>query len=70
MVGRALRGKKAEGGEGKEKANIVLFMDQWKRLLPFICSNGGRENIRSAGQRKKPYDLISIHLVKHAAADI
>ena len=54
MVGRALRGKKAVGGEEKEEANIVLFMNQWKRLLPFIGSDGDQENIRSAGQRKNP----------------
>lgn len=70
MVGRALRGKKAGGGERKEEANIVLFMDHWKKLLPFISTDGDKENSKIEGRRNNPYELISIHLVKLAAADI
>ena len=39
MVGRALRGKKAGGGEGKDYANIVLFMDRWEKA-PSFCETG------------------------------
>jgi superfamily II DNA or RNA helicase len=30
MIGRALRGRKAGGAD---EANIVMFMDEWKRLI-------------------------------------
>jgi superfamily II DNA or RNA helicase len=72
MVGRALRGKKAGGGEGKDFANIVLFMDHWKRLLPFVSTEpkGGIEDIRPDRQGRSPYDTISIQLVKKVSEDI
>ena len=53
MVGRALRGKKAGGGEDKDNANIVLFMDSWKRLLPFMMTDGelGTEIASDTGEK-------------------
>jgi ATP-dependent helicase IRC3 len=71
MVGRALRGKKAGGGEDKDFANIVLFMDRWKRLPPFVTPGlGGIEIDKPLRQGKSPLEVISIQLVKNASADI
>jgi superfamily II DNA or RNA helicase len=71
MVGRALRGKRAGGGEDKDYANIVLFMDSWRRLLPFVTpGHGGLELVKPPRQGKNPLESISIQLVKIASADI
>lgn len=70
MVGRALRGRKAGGGVEKDHANIVLFMDNWKRLHPFVNSDGGIDPTRSKRQGRNQFDTISIQLVKNATADI
>jgi len=72
MVGRALRGKKAGGGNDKDNANIVLFMDDWKRLLPFVnnSKDGGLGKDKPAMQGRNPFDTISIHLVKIISGDI
>ena len=70
MVGRALRGKKAGGGEDKDNANIVLFMDSWKRLLPFVMTDGELGPEKPVIQGRNPFDTISIQLVKMASEDI
>lgn len=70
MIGRALRGKKAGGGEDKDYANIVFFHDTWKRLLPWADVSGGIERIGSVSAKMPPLEWISIHLVKLAAGDI
>jgi superfamily II DNA or RNA helicase len=71
MVGRALRGRKAGGGEDKDYANIVLFMDTWRRFLPFVTPGpGGLGTEKPPRQGKNPLETISIQLVKIASADI
>jgi hypothetical protein len=70
MIGRALRGEKAGGGEGKEYANIVFFHDTWKRLLPWASVDGDTEEGPPIVSGRNPMTLISIQLVKLATADI
>lgn len=70
MIGRALRGEKAGGGKKKETANIVFFHDSWKRLLPWAEVDGELGIARPVVQRRNPYALISVNLVKLAAEDI
>ena len=73
MIGRALRGKKAGGGEDKDTANIVLFVDNWKRLLPFANVSelsGGLENDPTIKKGVPALEWISILLVKRACKDI
>jgi len=69
MVGRALRGRKAGGGEDKDHANIVLFMDGWKGL-PFVTVAGGLDPSKPAKQGGNPFELISTNLVRMASEDI
>ncbi len=70
MVGRALRGKKAGGGEDKSEANIVLFVDQWERFIDFRAQIGDAELIPSPEVCTRINDLISIELVKRACDDL
>jgi superfamily II DNA or RNA helicase len=73
MIGRALRGKKAGGGANKDRANIVMFIDNWKRLLPFAnVSNlsGSAENSQMIKKGVPPMEWISILLVQRACKDI
>lgn len=70
MIGRALRGEKAGGGEGKDYANVVFFHDTWKRLLPWADVLGGTESGQPPKQGRNPMALISIQLIKMATADI
>ncbi|MBO0603465.1 DEAD/DEAH box helicase family protein [Sporosarcina sp. E16_3] len=70
MAGRALRGEKAGGGEEKDHANIVMFMDNWKRLLNFVDDVEGVDSDKPSRQGRNPFDLISIQLVKNVVADI
>ncbi|MCL2163733.1 MAG: DEAD/DEAH box helicase family protein [Oscillospiraceae bacterium] len=70
MIGRALRGEKAGGGTGKGYANVVLFNDTWKRLLPWANVLGGTEEGQPPKQGRNPMTLISIQLIKMATADI
>lgn len=69
MVGRALRGPKA-GGEAE--ANLVLFTDNWKGLLPDIWSSLDGEALDSRGlvRGHYPLEFISIRLVEQLAKDI
>jgi 5-methylcytosine-specific restriction endonuclease McrA len=69
MVGRALRGSKARGGKDKTHANIVLFMDNWKRLLPFVTFEGEKNPLTPLKQGKNPFETISIQLIKIACEE-
>lgn len=73
MIGRALRGKKAGGGDNKDKANIVMFMDNWKRLLPFANVanlSGDVENSQMVKKGVPPMEWVSVLLVQRACKDI
>lgn len=70
MIGRALRGEKAGGGPGKDYANIVFFHDTWKRLLPWANVDGETDAERPVHQGRNPMELISVQLIRLAAADI
>ncbi|GHT91324.1 hypothetical protein FACS1894140_1700 [Spirochaetia bacterium] len=70
MIGRALRGEKAGGGKGKTSANIVFFYDKWKKALPWADAVGGMATEKPITQKRNPYELVSIQLVKLASADI
>lgn len=70
MIGRALRGEKAGGGKNKDSANIVFFHDSWKRLLPWAEVDGKMEITRPIVQRRNPYSIIAVNLVKLATQDI
>lgn len=73
MMGRALRGKAVGAPKNKEFANIVLFSDNWKRLLPFvnvIDTAGGTETICPVKKGIPPMEWISIMLVRRACRDI
>lgn len=69
MIGRALRGKKAGGGD---EANIVLFMDEWKRLIDWATPAmldgglGGERVVRG----HYPHEYISIRLIEELARRI
>lgn len=62
MIGRALRGEKT-GGSGE--ANIVLFFDDWKRLIDWADPGKGAtgsETTRTRGTY--PLEYISIRLIE------
>ena len=69
MIGRALRGRQAGGGD---EANIVMFLDDWKRLIDWATPatlDGGTEE----GQIVRgyyPLEYISIRLVEEFATHI
>jgi len=63
MIGRALRGRMAGGGD---EANIVLFMDEWKRLIDWATPaslEGGTEG-KPETRGYFPLEFISIRLVE------
>ncbi|MDL2253431.1 DEAD/DEAH box helicase family protein [Ruminococcaceae bacterium OttesenSCG-928-I18] len=73
MVGRALRGKKAGAGADKDQANIIFFIDNWKRLLPFASianMTGEAADVRSIRRGIPPMEWISIIMVQRACRDI
>ena len=63
MMGRALRGQKA-GGE--DEANIVLFFDDWQRLIDWATPRtiGGGTNGEPTVKGYPPIEYISIRLVE------
>lgn len=67
MIGRALRGKKAGGGDKKTKANIVFFIDNWTQQISFAGSGvlGGKENNLSNERGYRPFESISIDLINN-----
>lgn len=73
MIGRSLRGKKAGAGPDKDHANIVMFVDNWKRLLPFATIanlSGGLADTQTITRGVPPIEWISIMLVKRACRDM
>jgi ATP-dependent helicase IRC3 len=70
MIGRALRGRKAGGGD---EANIVMFMDEWKRLIDWATPaslDGGTDDSRVLTRGHYPYEYVSIRLVEELAKQI
>lgn len=68
MIGRALRGEKAGGSN---EANIVLFFDDWKRLIDWADPlEGGTEDGESAVKGHYPLEYISTHLIEEVAKSI
>jgi hypothetical protein len=69
MIGRALRGRQAGGGD---EANIVMFIDDWKRLIDWATPatlDGGTEEGRTV-RGYYPLEFISIRLVEELARHI
>lgn len=64
MVGRAMRGEKAGGGPGKDTANIVLFMDNWKGLIDVWAQPGSGVDDGHVVRGHRPYEIVSIRLVE------
>ncbi|BAY31190.1 type III restriction enzyme res subunit [Nostoc carneum NIES-2107] len=69
MIGRALRGEKVGGSS---EANIVLFFDEWKRLIDWTNPKDGdtldKEEVRI--KRYYPLEYISIRLVEELSKSI
>jgi len=69
MIGRALRGEKAGGSK---EANIVIFFDNWKKLIDWANPEDG-EVVDSDKERKRgtlPLEYISIRLVEELSRSI
>ena len=67
MIGRALRGEKVGGSSD---ANIVLFFDDWKRLIDWADpahEDGGTKKTEVSKRERYPLDYISIRLVEELA---
>jgi 5-methylcytosine-specific restriction endonuclease McrA len=71
MVGRGLRGPKAGGGPEKKEANIVMFVDNWKKLINWASApaGGGTDDTRVV-RGYYPLEYISIRLVEDLARQI
>jgi len=68
MIGRALRGEKAGGSS---EANIVLFFDDWKRLIDWATPlSGDKEDKKPSIREPYPLEYISIRLVEELAKSI
>ncbi len=68
MIGRALRGEKAGGGS---EANIVLFFDEWERLIDWaVPGDGGTGGGNPPVKGYFPLEYISIRLVENLSACI
>ena len=69
MIGRALRGRNAGGDD---EANIVMFMDEWKRLIDWATPNsliGGTDESRVI-RGYYPLEYVSIRLVEELSKQI
>jgi ATP-dependent helicase IRC3 len=65
MIGRALRGERAGGSS---EANVVLFFDDWKRLIDWATRPDGDTKDRRLSLRGYyPLEYISIRLVEELA---
>lgn len=65
MIGRALRGEKAGGSS---EANIVLFFDEWERLIDWAVPDGGEPvDNKPSVKGYFPLEYISIRLVEKLA---
>lgn len=71
MVGRALRGPKFGG---KDTANIVLFMDDWREAIQWAEFDELRGEGTSEGppppQKRIPLQLVSIELIRRLVRDM
>jgi ATP-dependent helicase IRC3 len=68
MIGRALRGEKAGGSS---EANVVLFFDDWKRLVDWATPlNGDTQDSQSSVRGHYPLEYISIRLMEELARSI
>lgn len=68
MIGRALRGELAGGSS---EANIVLFFDNWKRLIDWArLEEGGATDKPKPVKSRDPHELISIRLVEELSRHI
>jgi hypothetical protein len=69
MIGRALRGEKAGGSS---EANIVLFFDDWKRLIDWAGQMDGEanDNDQTSSSEPPPHEYISIRLVEELSKSI
>ncbi|MDD4239565.1 MAG: helicase-related protein [Desulfotomaculaceae bacterium] len=70
MMGRALRGRKAGGGKNKADANIVLFIDDWKRLIKWARPDGSTEDNQPPVRGYYPLELISTRLIEELSRQI
>lgn len=66
MIGRALRGTKAQkDGKKKDVAHLVFFTDTWRRVLPFATpGSGGTDELEPKVRGRYPIEWISIRLVE------
>jgi len=69
MVGRSLRGNAICKTINKDYANIILFNDTWKKLIPWIKVIGEKDPRRPVSNNY-PIELISINAVREACNDI
>ncbi len=70
MIGRALRGKNAGGGNDKTEANIILFVDNWKGLIDVWAHPGGAEDEVPMIRGHRPIEYISESLIEQLARQI
>lgn len=70
MIGRALRGKNAGGGENKAEANIVLFIDNWKGLIDVWAHPGGLNDEVPMIRGYRPIEYISVSLIEQLSKQI
>lgn len=71
MIGRALRGPKAGGGDDKKEANIVMFIDNWKQVInwsDFTLIAGDADENRPE-QSKRFIQIVSLIQLKKAISD-
>ncbi|MEH1919342.1 DEAD/DEAH box helicase family protein [Nostoc sp.] len=70
MIGRGLRGKKAGGSS---EANIVLFFDDWKRLIDWVNPVDGDpepDPVKPDKGENYPLEYISIRLIEELSKSI
>jgi len=69
MIGRALRGEKVGGSS---EANVVLFFDDWKRLVDWANPKYGdtRDKDKTSVKGYYPLEYISIRLIEELSKSI
>jgi superfamily II DNA or RNA helicase len=72
MIGRALRGKRAGGGVNKDTANVVFFVDNWKKVINFAVPESKGEMVEDVPKTRGhyPIEYISIKLVEELSRKI
>jgi superfamily II DNA or RNA helicase len=71
MIGRALRGKKAGGSS--DEANVILFFDDWKRLIDWVNPVDGDpepDPVKPDKGENYPLEYISIRLIEELSKSI